>query len=60
MKYIIAIFWSFLLVTMLNYVVGSIVGVDFDFQTGAIVSVVLAILVIILAESLPSGEVADH
>lgn len=53
-------FWSFCLITMLNYVAGSIADVPFDFMPGAIVSVVVSVIVIILGESFPEGEVSDH
>ncbi len=60
MRYLMTFFWSFCLVSMLNYVAGSIANVPFDFLPGAIVSVIVAVLVIILGESIPNGEVADH
>ena len=53
-------FWSFCLIAMLNYVAGSIANVPFDFMPGVIVSVVVAVIVILLGESFPEGEVADH
>ncbi|MDN4606856.1 DUF2929 family protein [Sporosarcina highlanderae] len=61
MKYIMTFFWSFLLVTMLNYVAGSIAGIaSFDFMTGLIASVVLSVIVIVMTSAIPDGEVADH
>ena len=52
--------WSLLLVSMLNYVVGAIGEAPFVFSTGAIVSVIFSIFVIIIGESLPEGPVSDH
>lgn len=52
--------WSFILVTMLNYVVSAVLGVTFDFQAGAIVSVVFAILVLAIAAVIPSEPTPDH
>ena len=60
MRFIMAFFWSFALVAMLNYVAGSIANIEFAFAPGIIVSVALALLVILVGESLPDGEVADH
>lgn len=65
MQYIITFFWSFLLVTMLNYVVSSVLGVNFDFMNGLIVSLVFSVLVIIIAavipnESTPEVEAEHH
>ncbi|HJF31989.1 MAG TPA: YjzD family protein [Sporosarcina psychrophila] len=60
MRYVMTFFWSFCLITMLNYVAGSIADVPFDFMPGAIVSVVVSVIVIILGESFPEGEVSDH
>ncbi|MET3575654.1 putative PurR-regulated permease PerM [Bhargavaea ullalensis] len=52
--------WSFVLVTMLNYVVSSINDVPFDFALGAIVSVVLSILVFIVSAILPTESTPDY
>ena len=51
--------WSFLLVTLLNYVVSSVLGVPFDFVAGAIVSVAFGIVVLIIASILPNEPVAE-
>lgn len=59
MKYIMTFFWSLLLVTMLNYVVSSVLNVNFDIVAGAIVSVVFGIIVLIIASILPNEPVAD-
>ncbi|GKV57899.1 DUF2929 domain-containing protein [Sporosarcina sp. NCCP-2222] len=61
MKYIMTFVWSFLLVTMLNYVTGSIADIQgFDFMGGVIVSVVLSIVVIAISAIIPDEPVADH
>lgn len=60
MKFILAIIWSFGLVALLNYVVGSIANVNFDLQAGFVISAVVAVLVSILGEVIPNEEVADH
>ncbi len=63
MQYIVTFVWSFLLVSMLNYVVSSVLGVPFDFKTGAIVSVVFSILIFIIGAIIPNDptpEAADH
>ncbi|WP_342508965.1 YjzD family protein [Sporosarcina sp. FSL K6-2383] len=60
MRYLMTFFWSFALVAMLNYVAGAIANVEFDFVPGAIMSVIAALLVIFIGESLPEGEIADH
>ena len=49
-----------MLVSLLNYVVGAIANVPFNFEAGAFLSVILAILVILLGESLPEGPISDH
>lgn len=60
MRFIMAFIWSFCLVTLLNYVVGSIANVPFDLAPGIIMSLFVAVLVIVLGEVLPNKEVADH
>ena len=59
MQYIITFVWSFLLVTMLNYVVSSVLGVNFNFMNGTIVSLVFAVLVIIIAAVIPNESTPD-
>lgn len=60
MKYIMAFVWSFFLVTMLNYVAGSIAGVPtFDFMAGIVASVALGVMIIVISAIIPDGEVAD-
>lgn len=58
MQYIVTFLWSFLLITMLNYVVSSVLGVDFVFATGVIISVVFSIVIILISAVLPSQP--DH
>ena len=60
MKYVMTFFWSFCLISMLNYVSGAIANVPFDFMPGVIASVVISVIIILLAESFPEGEIADH
>jgi predicted PurR-regulated permease PerM len=59
MQYIITFFWSFLLVTMLNYVVSSVMGVDFNFVAGAVISLVFSVLIFIIAAVIPNEPVAE-
>lgn len=65
MQYIITFFWSVLLVSMLNYVVSSVMNVDFNFMNGVIISLAFSVLVIIIAavipnESTPDAEAEHH
>ena len=65
MQYIITFFWSFLLVSMLNYVVSSVLDVNFNFMNGVIVSLAFSVLVLIIAavipnESTPEIEAEHH
>lgn len=60
MRYIMTFFWAFLLVTMLNYVAGSIANVSFNLMPGLIISLVVSVLIIILGESLPGEPTTDH
>ncbi|MFS0688452.1 DUF2929 family protein [Sporosarcina sp. 179-K 8C2 HS] len=61
MKYIITFIWSFLLVTMVNYVAGSIAGIQsFDFVGGIIASIVLAVLILCITAITPDEQVADY
>lgn len=63
MQYIATFVWSFILVSMLNYVVSSVIDVPFDLQVGAILSVVFAVLIFVIGAIIPNEstpEAADH
>ncbi|WP_040227790.1 YjzD family protein [Bhargavaea cecembensis] len=60
MQYILTFVWSFLLITMLNYVVSSINAVPFDFGLGVIVSLVISVLVFIISAILPDESTPDY
>ncbi|MCM3756480.1 YjzD family protein [Sporosarcina aquimarina] len=61
MKFIMTFVWSFLLVSMLNYVAGSIANVPtFEFTTGIIVSLVLSVMVFAITAIIPDEPVAEH
>ncbi|KOS66716.1 DeoR family transcriptional regulator [Lysinibacillus contaminans] len=63
MQYIVTFIWSFILVSMLNYVVSSVLNVDFNFQTGAILSVVFTVLIFVIGAIIPNEptpDAADH
>lgn len=66
MKYIMTFIWSFLLVSMLNYVVSSVMNVGFtveNFQNGAIISVVFSVLIFAIGAIIPNEstpEVDQH
>ena len=48
MRYIMTFFWVFLLLQMVVYVVSSMLGVGYSFNTGAILSIPVTILICIL------------
>ncbi|MGM0902416.1 YjzD family protein [Mesobacillus maritimus] len=60
MRYFWTLFWTFLLVQMLTYVTGSMLGVGYDLQTGIILTVATTILVFIIPLVLPDGPADQH
>ena len=61
MRYFWTFFWTFLLVQMLSYVVSSMTeGAEFNFMSGAIVSVGVTILIYIASAILPNEPAAKH
>ena len=60
MKYIFTFVWSFVLVAMLNYVVSSINNVPFDFDLGAILSLVVSLVILLITAILPNDPVAHE
>ncbi|WAA08665.1 YjzD family protein [Fervidibacillus albus] len=56
MKYVFTFIWSFLLSHMVTYVVGSIFGATYNFDTGNVLAVGLFILVLFVPLILPKDE----
>lgn len=59
MRYFWTLFWTFLLVQMLSYVVTSMIGVEFHFETGAIIGVIATVLIFVIGAVLPN-EPSGH
>lgn len=60
MRYLWTFFWTFLLVQMLNYVTGSMIGTPFDLKSGTIIAVVATIIIIALPAVLPNEPEEKH
>lgn len=60
MRYLVTLFWVFLLLQMVVYVVSSMNGVDFDFMSGLVLTIPVAILVSIVPMLLPNDPVEQH
>lgn len=60
MKYIWTLFWTFLLVLMLNYVAGAMIGVGLDLAQSTILAVVATIIIIVIPAVLPNGSEEEH
>ena len=56
MRYIMTLFWTVLLMSMLTYVVGSMVSAAFNLQTALILGVVSTILIYIIPAILPESS----
>ncbi|WP_412839320.1 YjzD family protein [Bacillus paranthracis] len=57
MRFIWALIWSFLLVHMMSYVIGSMTGGTYDFNQASIFSVVL---VLAISAAIPNEPVEQH
>lgn len=60
MRYVWSIIWGFLLVQMLTYVVGSMLGTGYDFKLGTILTVVLVVMVYAISAVIPNDPVEKH
>ena len=60
MRYIVTFIWVFLLMQMVTYVVSSMIGVDYSFQTGAVLSIPITIIVSLLPLVIPNEPVDQH
>ncbi|MGP7817969.1 YjzD family protein [Niallia sp. 01092] len=56
MRLIVTFFWAFLLSQMLTYVISSMSGIPFNFNTGVILSVIFTVLVSLLASIFPNDD----
>ncbi|MBZ5200455.1 YjzD family protein [Planomicrobium chinense] len=59
MQYIGTFFWSFLLISLLNYVVSAVQNVPFDFMLGVYVSLAVSILIFVISAIIPDEPVAE-
>lgn len=59
MQYIGTFVWSFLLISLLNYVVSAVQNVHFDFMLGVYLSVAVSILVFVLGALIPAGPAPE-
>lgn len=60
MSYFWTLFWTFLLVQMLNYVVSSMTGATFDLVTGSILAVIVTVLLFVVSVIIPNDPVDHH
>lgn len=54
MQYIGTFLWSFLLISLVNYVVSAVQNVPFDFMIGVYISVGFTILIFVMAAVIPN------
>ncbi|ETP69496.1 DeoR family transcriptional regulator [Planococcus glaciei] len=59
MQYIGTFFWSFLLISLLNYVVSAVQNVPFDFMLGVYVSLAVSVLIFVISAIIPDEPVAE-
>lgn len=59
MQFLGTFFWSFLLISLLNYVVSAVQNVPFDFMVGVYISVAVAILIFVLSSLIPDGPAPE-
>ncbi|MDN7244414.1 YjzD family protein [Planococcus shenhongbingii] len=53
MQYIGTFLWSFLLISLLNYVVSAVQNVPFDFMMGVYISIGVSILIFVISSIIP-------
>ncbi len=60
MRFLVPFVWIFLLMQMVTYVVSSMIGVEYSFNTGAILSIPIAILIFIVPTLIPDEPASGH
>lgn len=59
MQFLGTFFWSFLLVSLLNYVVSAVQNVEFDFMVGVYISLAVSVLIFVLSSLIPDGPAPE-
>ncbi|WP_203339307.1 YjzD family protein [Planococcus beijingensis] len=54
MQYIGTFLWSFLLISLVNYVVSAVQNVPFDFMIGVYISVGVSIMIFVMSAVIPN------
>ncbi|WP_318246758.1 YjzD family protein [Bacillus norwichensis] len=60
MRFIMMIFWTLLLVNMLMYVAGSMIGSSYDFGTATTLGVFAVILIFIISALIPAQPTEEQ
>lgn len=60
MRFFWTFFWTFLLVQMLTYVVSSMVGIPYQFETGTILAIATTVLIFVVPQIIPNDPVEKH
>ncbi|WP_088066514.1 YjzD family protein [Gottfriedia luciferensis] len=61
MRYVMTLFWSFVLCQMGAYVLSSMTGGEYNFKTASVMAVVLSLAVAVLSEAvIPNEPVTKH
>lgn len=59
MQFLGTFFWSFLLISLLNYVVSAVQNVHFDFMVGVYISLAVSVLIFVLSSLIPDGPAPE-
>ncbi len=59
LRYFWTFFWTFLLIQMATYVVGSMNVATYSFQTASIVAIIVTALIVILGSVIPNEPVKE-
>ncbi|ANU17656.1 DUF2929 domain-containing protein [Planococcus maritimus] len=60
MQYIGTLFWSVLIISMLNYVVSAVQNVPFDFPIGLVMAVAVTVLIIVMDAIIPKEAAKEY
>jgi hypothetical protein len=60
MRYLFTIFWTFLLVNMVMYVGGSMLGSDYEFAKATMLSIGAVILIFIVSAIIPEQPAEEQ
>lgn len=60
MRYLVTLFWTFVLGQVVGYLASSLTGATYDFQLTTIISLVTGVVILLIGTIAPAPEKTSH